>query len=88
MQENILKLHQLIMKRKECVYKVHIKASEREAYFTSVAAIFEVFTPAEIGCSKRNLWDVTITPTRPFANEFCTITRHLLHRKQHIPRPD
>lgn len=74
------------MRRKqEYVYKVHVGASQREEFFTSVAAIYDTFDVTDLGITLRRLWTVTITPTRPFSNECCTISKHLLRRKRHIP---
>lgn len=51
-----------------------------EYFFGSIAAIYERFTPAEIGCSMQTLWGkATLEST--YANNKCIITRHPLERK-------
>lgn len=77
------------MKRKtEFVYKVRIVATNREEYFTSVAAIYDTFDVSDLGISLRKLWEQTITPHRPFCNELCNISKHVLYRKKHLPIPE
>jgi hypothetical protein len=77
------------MRRKaEFVYKVHIAATNREEYFTSVAAIYDSFEVSDLGISLRKLWEQTITPTHPFTNGTCTISKHPLRRKKHLPLPE
>ena len=77
------------MKRKEeFVYKVHITATKREEYCTSVAAIYDTFDVSDLGISLRKLWATTITPRSPFSNEKCTISKHPLRRKKHLTIPD
>lgn len=51
-----------------------------EYFFGSIAAIYERFTPVEIGCSMQTLWGrVTLSTT--YANSKCIITRHPIERK-------
>lgn len=54
-----------------------------EFYFGSLAAIFEMFTPSEIGCRLENLWKSNITEERPKATSSCIISKHPLYRKSH-----
>jgi len=51
-------------------------------YFGSVAAIFETFTPKQLGVSKSRLWSYGITPERPYKNKNCIIYRGEIHRKK------
>ena len=74
--------------KQEFVYKVHINATHQEEFFTSVAAIYDTFTMAEVGIPLRKLWAITITPRSPFSNAYCTISKHLLRRKKHLRLPE
>lgn len=51
-------------------------------YFSSLAAIFTTFTPAQIGCGVRRLWNIGITPENPYNGRKCTITKKPLTRKR------
>lgn len=51
-------------------------------YFGSIAAIFETFTPKQLGVSKSRLWSYRITPERPYKNKNCIIYRGEIHRKK------
>ena len=51
-------------------------------YFGSIAAIFDTFTPKEIGVSKSRLWSFGIKPNHPYRNKICTIYSGILHRKK------
>jgi hypothetical protein len=51
-------------------------------YFGSIAAIFDTFTPVELGVSKSRLWSYGITETRPYRNNKCIIYRGVIHRKK------
>lgn len=50
-------------------------------YFSSVAAIFERFTPAQVGCALSTLWGSKIAPGRPKATSLCVISRELVYNK-------
>lgn len=52
-----------------------------EWHFTSLAAIFDRFSPAQIGCSLRTLWDNGIAVGSPKATRNCIISRHPLFSK-------
>lgn len=51
-------------------------------YFGSIAAIFDHFTPKEIGVSTSRLWSYKITPDKPYKNKICTIYKGAIHRKK------
>lgn len=50
-------------------------------YFGSMAAIFEVFTPEEIGCTVRRLWALKIRPGAPYVGQKATVSQEVLIRK-------
>lgn len=52
-----------------------------EWYFTSLAAIFDRFSPAQIGCALRTLWDNGVPVGSPKATRSCVISRHPLFSK-------
>lgn len=53
---------------------------EKEFYFGSLKAIYEIFTATEIGCSLVTLWNSKITVENPKATNKCLITKHLIKR--------
>ena len=52
-----------------------------EFYFGSLAAIYEMFDAAEIGCRLEALWAANIDEEHPKATRFCVISRRVLYRK-------
>lgn len=74
----------------EYIYKVTFKGEtpcgydhDREFYFGSLAAIYDVFSPGQIGCHVENLWNVGVSDGNPYENALCRITREPLIRKHH-----
>lgn len=62
---------------------VHVcMGDDRHYYFGSVAAIFDTFTPDELGVSLPTLWNYGLAPDRPYKNEKCSIYRDNIHRKK------
>jgi hypothetical protein len=53
-----------------------------EFFFGSLSAIFTTFTPAQIGCGVRRLWNIGITPDNPYNGRKCAITKEPLTRKK------
>ena len=51
-------------------------------YFGSIAAIFDRFTPQELGVSQSRLYDVAITPEKPYKNGKIVIRKSLICRKK------
>lgn len=54
----------------------------QESYFGSLSAIFEVFTPEQIGCTLKTLWASKIDVDKPKATNKCVISKHYIYRKQ------
>lgn len=52
-----------------------------EHYFGSLAAIYDVFTPEQIGCRLEALWSFGITVDRPKLTRTCLISKYPVHRK-------
>lgn len=51
-------------------------------YFGSLAAIYDRFTPKEIGVSLARLYDINITPDKAYKNDKCIIRKGVLMRKK------
>lgn len=61
----------------------HVKfGDDTHAYFGSIAAIFDTFTPERLGVSKSRLWSFGITPEHPYRNRICTVYRGEIQRKK------
>ena len=64
---------------------VHVcLGDDRHYYFGSVAAIFDTFTPDDLGVSMTTLWNYGLAPDRPYKNNRCTIYRGNIKRKKQI----
>ena len=48
-----------------------------EYYFGSIKAMFELFTPEQLGCTLRDIYDFRIRDT-----SLCKISKHKLYRKK------
>lgn len=59
----------------------HVIFDNRNYYFGSIAAIYDVFTPETLGVSKSRLWNFKITPEHPYKNKRCTINKGTIIRK-------
>lgn len=51
-------------------------------YFGSISAIFDRFTPKELGVSKSWLWSYGITESKPYKNKKCIIYKGTIQRKK------
>lgn len=65
----------------DTIYHVHIKGSDEHRYFGSISAIYDVFTPDDVGVSKSRLWGFKLAENRPYDNKLVTIRKGSLHRK-------
>lgn len=62
---------------------VHVcLGDDRHYYFGSVAAIFDTFTPDDLGVSMTTLWNYGLAPDRPYKNNRCAIYRGIINRKR------
>lgn len=67
------------------IYRVEFKEpvnGKTDYFFGSLSAIFVSFTPVEIGCGVRRLWNIGVTEERPYVGRKCTITKEPLSRKK------
>lgn len=55
--------------------------SGEEYYFTSIAAIYEQFSPADIGCALSTLWCFGLRVGHPKVTKTCVISKHYIQRK-------
>ena len=73
--------------RKEHIYRVAfneppIEDDDRtEFFFTSLSAIYEVFTPDQVGCKVTRLWNIGVSCGTPYDGARCKITREPLRSK-------
>lgn len=76
------------MPKQEFIYCVHfhmapflIQGDMRTTfYFTSLAAIYTVFTTKQIGCSVNQLWRLKVSDGVPYRSTECEISREPLTR--------
>lgn len=52
-----------------------------EFYFGSLAAIYDQFTPKQIGCKVERLWNYGIKQNKPYKNARCVVSREVMRRK-------
>ncbi len=53
----------------------------RDFFFGCLSAIYEVFTPEQVGCKVECLWNSNIQVGSPYANRLCVISREPFVRK-------
>ncbi|MGL5913711.1 MAG: hypothetical protein ACRCZB_06050 [Bacteroidales bacterium] len=81
------------MTKQEYIYRVSFKEhpipqygleynTQNEFFFTSLSAIYETFTPEQIGCKVERLWNLKITPDKPYIGRKCRIFKSLLASKK------
>lgn len=67
------------------IYCVRFKEpvnGEYNYHFGSIAAIYEVFTPEQIGCGIQNLWNYKLSSSRPYKSPKCVIFSGEIIRKK------
>lgn len=72
------------MKIKSYIIKVKFPGlveGEGEHYFGSLSAIYDRFSPNQIGCGLETLWKAKIEPGKPKRTRRCVISKHELFRK-------
>ena len=52
-----------------------------EFYFSSLAAIYEQFTPEQVGCKVTRLWNIGVSDGTPYRGRKCSITRERIKSK-------
>lgn len=56
-------------------------ASTIEFFFTSLAAIYDVFTAEQIGCKVNRLYNIGLPDGTPYDGKRCLITQEAIHSK-------
>ena len=76
------------MQKQEHIYRVDFKIPPSENagtdfYFTSLAAIYELFTPEQVGCKVTRLWNVGVSDGNEYTSRSgdVHITRKPIERK-------
>lgn len=59
-------------------------SGERDFFFTSLSAIYERFSPEQIGCKVSNLWNIGVSDGKPYSGAKVSVTREPLHTKRQI----
>lgn len=77
------------MSKAEYIYRVEFKVppllgvdDRTEFYFHSLAAIYDTFTAAQIGCKVTRLWNIGVSHDNPYEGRRCRITREHIFRKR------
>lgn len=52
-------------------------------YFGSLAAIYELFTPEQIGCKLETLWNYSLDYGGCKITNTCVISKEIIYRKAH-----
>lgn len=58
------------------------QTGERDFFFTSLSAIYERFSPEQIGCKVSRLWNIGVSDGNPYTGAKTTVTREPLHTKR------
>lgn len=53
-------------------------------FFGSLSAIYDTFTVEQVGCKVSRLWNLKITPEKPYIGRKCTITKEPVQRKKRM----
>ena len=69
------------------IYKVSFREPPRaygktDYYFTSLAAIYETFTAAEVGCGVQHLYNLGISDGATYEGRKASVTRETLASKE------
>ena len=57
-----------------------------EFFFGSLAAIYEMFSPEDVGCALSTLWNSKIAPDHPKVTSRCVISKHRVFRMKQSRR--
>ena len=55
---------------------------QTDFYFGSLAAIYEVFMPEQVGCKLETLWAAKIDALHPKTTPRCVVSKQVLYRKK------
>lgn len=75
---------------KASVYRVSFKNppladdDRRDFFFSSLSAIYDMFTDEQIGCKVTRLWNLGVSQGNPYNGKLCKITKEPLTSKTQI----
>ena len=78
------------MTKQESIIRVHFNTPQynrqvdiyqTDFYFGSLSAIYEQFTPEQVGCKVNTLWNANIDFGHPYTNRLCKVSRESFCRK-------
>lgn len=58
----------------------------REFFFTSLSAIYDTFTPEQVGCKPSRLWNIKVSQGQPYNGRLCQITKEEVTAKTQMRR--
>lgn len=58
--------------------------SRTEFYFSSLSAIYDIFTEEQIGCKVTRLWNIGVSNGTPYNGRLCQITKEPVTSKTQI----
>lgn len=77
----------------EYIYRVAFKEppladdERKDFFFHSVAAIYEVFAPEQIGCKVTRLWNLGVSQGNAYHGRLCDVTKEPIMRKKRKSAP-
>lgn len=77
----------------EFIYRVEFSEpplsgdERREFFFHSLSAIYDTFSPEQVGCRVSRLWNLGIAQGREYRGRLCSITREPIMRKKRRNAP-
>lgn len=83
-----------MVQKKEFIYRVKFRVPPFQArrdfrtefFFTSLEAIYTVFTAEQVGCCVSRLWNLKVSDGVPYYSGRCEITREPLIRKPQMKK--
>lgn len=77
------------MTKKTHIYEVHFPNAvngKQDHYFSSLTAIYTVFTVEQIGCGIQHLWNKKVADGIPYEGKKCRITKEELTKPKRKER--
>ncbi len=70
------------MEKERKVIHLHYLPDDSHNYFGSVASMFEIYTPAQLGVAYGTLRNYRLAPDHPYSNSRCVIRKGILVSKE------
>lgn len=67
------------------IYRVSFREpvdDKTDYFFGSLSAIYDTFSVEQVGCKVSRLWNLKITPDKPYLGRKCSITKEPFNRKK------